>query len=153
MKKIYVAFSIAMITIIILLILSVPSMIGPRYFNPENVSSKVIELCKEKGSIECHGDCVDGFGEDCYFDSMVYDKDSFKTGHTIPEEVKEICFAIHSTSVCGQCLNRFEIRKDSKLTEVSCEEFFQAIEDKNQTCNGCVDIIQYGCCWFLYKKW
>lgn len=103
-------------------------------------------MCEEKGEIECHGDCVDGFGEDCYFDSTKYNKDELKTGFYFPEETKEACFAIHSLSICGKCYNKFELKKNGEFEEVSCEEFFQVIEDKNKSCNSCVDIIYSGCC-------
>ncbi len=113
---------------------------------PKNVSQHVKEICKEKGKIECHGDCVDGFGEDCYFDSIKYNKDELKTDIYFPPETKEACFAIHSSSVCENCHNTFELKEDGKFQQVSCEEFFQSIEDKNQSCSGCIDIIFSGCC-------
>ena len=146
MKKIYIVIGLVVVLAILSLWLLTSIRTGFRDFNPENVSSRINDLCKEKGKIECYADCVDGFGDDCYFDSSLYNKEDLGTGHFIPEEVKEICLAIHSSSVCNQCHNTFELREGDKLVEISCEEFFQKIEDKNQTCNGCVDIIQYGCC-------
>ena len=114
----------------------------------QNISQAVMDLCKEKGNIECQGDCADGFGAYCYFDSTKYNKDELVTDFPLflPEETKEACFAIHSSSVCGDCYNRFELKKDGEFKEVSCEEFFQAIEEKNSECNDCLDIIQSGCC-------
>ena len=113
---------------------------------PQNISQSVIEICKEKGKLECHGDCLDGFGADCYFDSTKYNKDELKTGFSFPPETKDTCLGIHSSSVCGNCHNTFELKKDGQFQQVSCEEFFQAIEDKNQSCNNCIDIIFSGCC-------
>ena len=114
--------------------------------NVKNISKNVIEICKEKGKLVCHGGCVDGFGEDCYFDSTKYNKDELKTGFSFPPETKEACLGIHSSSVCGNCHNTFELKKSEQFQQVSCEEFFQAIEDKNQSCNNCIDIIFSGCC-------
>lgn len=113
---------------------------------PQNISQSVKDICKEKGKIECHGNCVDGFNEYCYFDSTKYKKDELKSGFSFPEETKQACFAIHSLSVCGDCHNRFELKKDGEFKEVSCEEFFQAIEDKNKSCSNCIDEIWAGCC-------
>ena len=113
---------------------------------PQNISQSVIGICKEKGKLECRGDCLDGFGADCYFDSTKYNKDELKTGFSFPPETKDTCLGIHSSSVCGNCRNTFELKKDGQFQQVSCEEFFQAIEDKNQSCNNCIDIIFSGCC-------
>ena len=53
-------------------------------------------------------------------------------------------------SVCksefSSCYNLFKIKTNDKFEEVSCEEFFQAIEDKNKSCNGCLAKIGAGCC-------
>ena len=113
---------------------------------PKNVSLNVKEICKEKGKLECLGDCLDGFGADCYFDSTKYKKDQLKTGFSFPSETKEACLCIHSFSRCGDCYNNFELKKDDQFKQVSCEEFFQAIENKNQFCNNCVTTIISGCC-------
>ena len=102
----------------------------------DNISDSVKEICKTKSKLECHGDCLDGFGADCYFDSTEYDKESLQSGFSFPEETKKACFAIHSNRVCGDCFNKFELRKNGVLEEVSCEEFFQAIENRNNECNN-----------------
>ncbi|MCK5477042.1 MAG: hypothetical protein KAI55_03915 [Candidatus Aenigmarchaeota archaeon] len=114
----------------------------------QNISQVVIDICKEKENIECHGDCEDGLGTDCYFDSTKYNKDELVIGIPIflPEEIKGACFAMYSSSICGDCYNKFELKKDGEFKEISCEEFFQAIEEKNIECNDCLDMIQSGCC-------
>ena len=119
-------------------------MIGCSTPIPDNVSDAVTEICKIKGNSECHGDCMDGFGADCYYDSTKYSE--LEGGISLPEETKNACMGIHSNSVCGSCYNRFELRKNNILEKVSCEEFFQAIEDKNKECKNCVDSITSGCC-------
>ena len=89
---------------------------------------------------------MDGFNSDCYFNSFLYKKDSLKiTSFDFPEETKKACLAIHSTSACF-CNNNFQLKIDNELKEVSCEEFYQAIEDKNKFCDDCVDKISAGCC-------
>lgn len=117
--------------------------------NVPNFSQDVINLCKKERdnfkTCRAAGGCVDGFNEDCYFDSTKYKKDELKNGFSFSKETKEACFAIHSSSVC-QCSNKFELKINNKFKEVSCEEFFQAIEDKNKSCGDCVDKIRAGCC-------
>lgn len=82
---------------------------------PKNISQSVKDICKEKGRIECIGNCVDGFNEYCYFDLMRYKKDELKSGFFFPEETRQKCFAIHSFSVCGECFNKFELKKDNEF--------------------------------------
>jgi len=117
--------------------------------NVPSFSQNVINLCKEERdkfkNCQITGGCVDGFNEDCYFDSTKYRKDELKSGFSFPEETKEACFAIHSSSAC-QCSNKFELKINNEFKAVSCEEFFQAIEDKNKSCGDCVDKIWAGCC-------
>lgn len=114
-----------------------------------NFSQNVIDLCNEDRNNwkNCKPDssCMDGFNSNCYFDSSLYKKDSLKAGMDFHEETRKACFAIHSTSAC-QCGNKFELKENGEFREVSCEEFFQAIKDKNNTCNKCVDKIWAGCC-------
>lgn len=110
------------------------------------ISGNVKEVCKIKDKIECQGNCLDGFSADCYFDSTKYNKENLQSGFSLSKETKNVCFGIHSSSVCGDCHNTFELRKNGVLGEVSCEEFFQAIENKNSECDNCVDTIFSGCC-------
>ena len=108
-------------------------------------SQKIVDSCKKEGKIECHGDCADGFGATAYYDST---NQKFKENGNIylSKQQKEASFAIHSSSVCGKCYNKFELKAGGKLEEVTCDEFFHVIEEKNISCNGCVDIIVTGCC-------
>ena len=112
----------------------------------EVISQKVIDICKEEKEIECDPNCVDGSNEYCYFDSGTYNKNEYEGDFSLSEEIKEVCFAIHSSSVCVSCINKFEIKESDKFEEVSCEQFFQVIENKNKSCNDCVDVIWAGCC-------
>jgi hypothetical protein len=113
---------------------------------PKEIDVDIVDLCKEKGQVRCDRDCVDGFGEECYFDSVKYKKEELKSGFSLPEETKNACFAVHSHSICGNCYNTFELKKNDKFEQVSCEEFYQAIKEKNKSCNDCLDIVYAGCC-------
>jgi hypothetical protein len=113
---------------------------------PDNLSQAVIDTCKVEGELECHGNCMDGFGATCYYDPAQYQLDTSVIQFYFDEETENACFAIHSSSVCGDCHNTFKLRENGVLEEVSCEEFFQAIEDKNQECNNCLDTLFSGCC-------
>ncbi|MBN2258789.1 MAG: hypothetical protein JW704_13390 [Anaerolineaceae bacterium] len=113
---------------------------------PENLSPNVIEICKVEGKLECLGDCLDGFDATCFYDTTQYQPDKTLIPNYFSEETKNICFAIHSSSVCGACHNTFELRKDGVLKQVSCEEFYQAIEDMNAECGNCLDRLWSGCC-------
>lgn len=112
-------------------------------------STKAFVACKLKGKAECHGKCEDGFGEDCYFDSNTHKKlrneKAIIPFHFSPE-VRNSCFVIHSVSECDECYNRFFLNEGGLFKEVSCEIFYQAIEDKNRSCNNCLEMIQAGCC-------
>ncbi len=112
----------------------------------EQASQEIIELCKMENKVTCDSGCVDGFGEDCYFDSSKYNPDDLKTDFTLPEETKKACFAIKSYSECGNCYKKFELKINDKFEEVSCEEFFSKIEAENKSCNGCINIKYAGCC-------
>lgn len=112
-----------------------------------NFSSGVKEICLTQAQFTCGGECMDGFGEMCYFDSVKYNGSGLSPGlHSLPNETKAACMGLHSYAHCGSCFNRFELRKNSVLTNVSCEEFYQAIEDANRTCGGCVKTVAAGCC-------
>lgn len=112
----------------------------------KEIDSDIVDKCKEEAKVMCDKMCVDGFGEDCYFDSTEYNKADLKSGFTLPEETKDACFAIRSYSACGNCYKKFDLRKNDEFKEVSCDEFYQTIKDKNKICNDCVDIIYAGCC-------
>jgi hypothetical protein len=115
----------------------------------QKFSKNVIDLCKKESdsfkNCRIQTGCVDGFTEYCYFDSTKYKKDELKTEFPFPDETKKACFAIHSLSDC-QCFNKFQLKINNEFQEVTCEEFYQAIEDKNKSCGDCVDEISAGCC-------
>lgn len=111
-------------------------------------TKEINEICEKEANIGCVGNCQDGFNEECYFDSARLNKGQLETDFfmpNLPKDIVDICFAIHSYSVCGKCSNVFKLRKNDKLEEVSCEEFYKAIKEKNDSC-GCVDMIKGGCC-------
>jgi hypothetical protein len=112
-----------------------------------NIAQSVKDTCAKEAAFTCVGDCVDGFGEECYFDSTQYNGDELNQGlHTLPEETKKSCMGLHSYAVCGSCFNRYELRKGDVLANASCEQFHQTIEDENRSCGGCVKTVAAGCC-------
>ncbi len=111
------------------------------------ISQEVNERCKVEEKRVCGGNCLDGFGEECYVDTIQCKKEGLQTDlHKLPEATRNACFARHSYSQCGDCFNKFEVRKDGELKEVSCEEFYSAIKEQNKSCNNCVSVIFAGCC-------
>jgi len=119
---------------------NIPPAVAP---NKNFYLQTITDLCKEEENIKCYGNCKDGFGEIGYFDSRKYNKEDFL--HTPGElyktdwEKRKMSFATHYQSNCDPCGNKFKLNKNGVLQEVSCEEFFQTIEDFNKTCNDCVD--------------
>lgn len=142
MKKIKTLVILVLLIIVISFIIFITLNLKITRDYPQNI----IDLCEKEASIKCEGDCVDGFGEDCYFDSTEYNKDELETGFSFPDKTKKTCLALRSYSVCGECYNKFELKREIGLREVSCEEFFQVIEDRNASCSGCIDIVYSGCC-------
>lgn len=149
MKKKEVLATFVLVLGIILLVLLVIfvafSFRLPKQY-PQEYSQKIIDLCEKERNLGCDPDCVDGFLEEGYFDSRKYSKEDLSSGWTLSERAREACFAIHASSVCGKCFSRFQLKVDGEFKEVSCEEFFQTIEDENQSCNDCVEKIWSGCC-------
>jgi len=111
------------------------------------ISKEVNEICMEEPKFPCNGNCVDGFGEECYVNTRQYKKEDLQTDiHGLPEATRNTCFARHSYSQCVDCYNKFEVRKDGELKAVSCEEFYSVIKEKNKSCNDCIIVISAGCC-------
>ena len=111
-------------------------------------SQDVIDKCNQIRLCTPDELCMDGFGDVCYFDNTQYDKEVLQesiTDMSLPQEIKDICFANNQYSVCT-CDNEFALKIDDELTEVSCEEYYQAIEDKNLECNNCLETVEAGCC-------
>ena len=118
----------------------------PRYQEVNGIDKDIADKCKEESRVTCDEMCVDGFGQDCYFDSTQYSKAKLKSDEVLPEETKAACFAIRSYSECGSCYKKFELKESGGFKEVSCEEFYQAIKKRNKNCNNCVDVLYAGCC-------
>lgn len=117
----------------------------------QKFSRNVINLCeKQRDNLQncaITKGCKDGFIEYCYFDSKKYSKNQLQNflGFSFPNETRKSCFATRSEDSC-LCSNKFYLRINSEPKEVSCEELFQAIENKNKSCGDCVDEISAGCC-------
>lgn len=136
-------FSIAFF--LILLLIASYAFISNFEF-PFRIQENVREICQIENKMNCDPECVDGFSETCYFDVSQKDRISLGDEYFLTDDLREICLGIHSKAVCGKCFNIFEIRKGEGLTKVSCEYFFQSIQNKNISCKGCIDSIKVGCC-------
>lgn len=115
----------------------------PEYQKVVDADKDIADKCRKQANTACDKELVDGFGQDCYFDSTLYNKEELKSGEVLPKETRDACFAIRSY---GNCYEKFELREGSDFREVSCEEFYRAITEKNKTRDNCVDIIYAGCC-------
>lgn len=96
---------------------------------PDSIRNK----CKK---IECMPDCLDGWSETCFYNGNINKESDFKLGFKV--EPKKLCLGINFVSVCGNCENKFEIKEGEQFIEVSCEEFYQKIENKNKECENCI---------------
>jgi|GEM_PF-2710921 len=114
----------------------------------DEYSQEVVVLCEKEAqkTVRCDPDCVDGINEVGYFDGNKYSKSDFKGWASLSPKAEEASFAIRTEHACGDCQNTFELKKNETLIEVSCEEFYQAIEDKNKGCDNCVEKLETGCC-------
>lgn len=97
------------------------------------ISDSIKNKCR---GMECMPDCLDGWSETCFYDGNINKESDFKLGFKV--EPQDSCFGINSVSVCGNCENKFEIKEGEKFIEISCEEFYQKIENKNKECNNCI---------------
>ncbi|MCK5013838.1 MAG: hypothetical protein KAS66_08450 [Candidatus Omnitrophica bacterium] len=106
----------------------------------------IINACRP--GIACGGDCQDGFGEHCYFDTTQFDKNTLaeKADFSLSSELKEACFGVFSYSMCGACYEQFELKINGKFKKVPCDQFLKAVTEKNKSCGGCLDEIIAGCC-------
>jgi len=141
-----VLISLLVIVIFVLNVLSFIEAQQEEFSITRNISQSVIEICRNIKAKDCDPYCNDGFSEDCYYHSNEVDRSELKGDFTLSHETKEKCFGIHSYSACGNCINKFELRKSDHLQKVSCEEFFQVIEEKNTSCDHCLDVFSISCC-------
>lgn len=95
------------------------------------VDSKIVAKCQELAASSCRS-CGAGVRDEyryCYFDSKKYPN---------PKVVRENCLAVHVGNKCKPCESIFAVNFGGALSEVSCENFFQTIAERNELCNGCV---------------
>lgn len=100
-----------------------------------SISQSVKNKCQAL-KVSCNGDCFDGWSSTCFYDKSKNKESDFKLGFKV--EPKNLCYAVFSNSICGECIKKFELKKESEFKEVSCEEFYQSIEDKNKECDNCL---------------
>jgi len=110
---------------------------------PGTYSVDTIEKCGRIANSECDADCTEGYYEDGFFDNIYYSPQGEVTrDYRLTAQDKEACFAFYSVSTCGSCEKDFRLKKNGIWEEVSCEEMFQAVEDKNYECGNCVESFQ-----------
>jgi len=105
--------------------------------NSSTISDNIKDKCQPIKN--CDKDCLGGWSYSCLYDKNKNKESDFKLGFQITP--KESCFAVKFESVCGECERKFEINKDGNFIEATCEEFYQAIENKNKECNNCLEEI------------
>jgi hypothetical protein len=66
-----------------------------------------------------------------------------RAGMFVSAEDRESCFGIYETSPCK---SSFQLNREGKLEDASCEEFLKAIQDKEKTSGQSLVAISGGCC-------
>ncbi|MDP3964709.1 MAG: hypothetical protein Q8Q20_03585 [bacterium] len=95
-------------------------------------SARVNELCRKENKVTCVSECVDGWRSECYYDSRKVTAEEAANASS--------CFAYRYLSQCGSCDNDFSLRQHQVLQKTSCEEFYTAIDMKNEVCDDCLAV-------------
>lgn len=97
---------------------------------PQIDQIKIKQRC-EALEQSCKVDCQDGEFKVCYVDTALFgDKDQY--------DVRAECHGMHVGSLCKPCNNIFSLNFGGSMRQVSCHDFFEAIEKQNQECGGCI---------------
>jgi len=73
-------------------------------------------------------------------DTEVSEQATWLVDTTIPQQIEEASIAIHESSICKPCGDRYEIRKNNEFIEVTAEEFCEHITSHNKNCGGCLHV-------------
>lgn len=138
----------------------------------EIISQQIINKCKEEEKfveeVQSNPDClkgkgfrcVDGWGGTTYYDKRQVSTSTIETASNwradalpsfIPEDTKgeleKATIAEYSRSSCS-CEKPigYKILIKDKLEEVSCEEFYQFLQNYESSCENCILMWSYGCC-------
>ena len=98
-----------------------------------DISDDIKEKCQKNG---CIGECFDGWEYGCFYDGNKNKESDFELDFEV--KPKNLCFGTRFRSVCGRCMNKFELKQGEEFIEVSCEEFYREIENKNKECDNCL---------------
>lgn len=98
--------------------------------------NKVAEIdvktrCQDEANYKCVGTCFDGWSTECYYVHDNVDKNMNLAGQ------EDKCYAFRDMGVCNPCRNIYRIEGK----DVTCEEFYHSINEKNTTCNGCLKML------------
>ncbi len=94
----------------------------------------VVKRCQTEKLNTCSGSCLDGWENYCYFDLYTQQIDRSK----LLEQQKDNCYAYFESSVCEPCKQNYLIKNNDSFKNVTCEEFYQTINEKNESCSGCL---------------
>jgi len=104
----------------------------------QKYSKSVRDICIEKATIDCRSFSLGSWQKDCY-----YDAGRFDAPHKYDDSMKQQCFAFHDFSDQPKnCYNDFELKSGSGFETVICEDFYQAIENKNKSCGNCLKTVK-----------
>mgnify|MGYP007106207165 CR=1 FL=1 len=122
------------LTAFILIILLLVSCNRPAH--ELSVSESVKNECARWQTLPCE-ECTNrdsGVYKFCYYDSKRY-KD-------IQVIIRDRCHGIHVGNRCKPCERIFALNFGAALTEVSCEEFFTSLEQKEADCDDCIRVME-----------
>lgn len=122
------------------------SYLNPRRIDPvpRNISVAVIQKCDAVEKVRCNMNCRDGWGFTGYYDSLKHVPGSLRGGMYFPPETRKALLGIYYSAVCNRCSVSFTLNKKGRQESVSCEEFFQFMEDYNRGCGNCLKLINAG---------
>lgn len=86
--------------------------------------------CVDAKAFKCDGNCDDGFGLDCYYDSR---STKIESGSSLYTQ-RNKCYGFYDMSRCNPCRNEFNI-SGKKL---NCEAFYSGLNDFNKNCGNCL---------------
>ena len=115
-----------------MLVLVVAHGAGAQELKLPGTAEELATRCASEEKLHCEGDCVDGFGTTCYYDSGE---------HSSPPPFYNnaaLCFGYRHQSVCNPCANVFQIRSQGTMKDVTCKEFYQRLQEKNAACKNCL---------------
>lgn len=73
-------------------------------------------------------------------DTEISEQATFLMDTTVPKKIKDASIAIHESSICKPCGDRYEIRKDGTFIEVNAEKFCAHITAYNKDCGDCLHV-------------